>query len=868
MNSSAAIRKQFIEFFASKGHRVVGSSSLVPAGDDTLLFTNAGMVQFKDLFLGNEQRDYKCAVTSQCCVRAGGKHNDLENVGYTARHHTFFEMLGNFSFGDYFKQQAIEYAWEFLTDVLKLPADKLWVTVYEKDQEAEQIWLQKIGIDPARFSRIGAADNFWQMGETGPCGPCTEIFYDHGAQIQGGPPGSAEEDGDRFIEIWNLVFMQYNRDANQQLSDLPKPSVDTGMGLERLAAILQGVHSNYEIDLFVNLIAAAQRATNCSDKNDNSLKVIADHIRSCAFLIADGVRPSNEGRGYVLRRIIRRACRHGHKLGQAQPFFYTLVAALAQEMGEDYPQLIEKKQYIQDTLHQEEQRFAETLSQGMTILENALATSRGNKLDGAIAFQLYDTYGFPLDLTQDFAREHNLQVDVAGYEKCMQQQRARARAASKFGSDQMAELNFDEVSEFAGYEQTKSPATVLSIVANGKICQQLTADQEGAIVLDRTVFYAEAGGQVGDRGWLCNQQQNFEFVVSDTQKQQNAIVHFGTVKTGSIAVGDSINCSIDYHKRQATERNHSATHLLHWALRKILGKHVEQKGSLVNENYLRFDFTNDGAVSQQQLLQIETAVNEQIRKNTATTTRIMDIEAAKEAGALALFGEKYADQVRVLSIGEHSVELCGGTHVKRSGDIGFFKISAESAVAAGIRRIEALTAQAAEEYVTKNLANLEQLAQLVKTKPAAAATKVSAILDKNKDLEKELQQLKVKLAGGVGNDISSSAVKVGDVDLIATKLEHADSKTLRSTMDNLKQQHRRAVIVLATTGKDKVQLAAGVSDSLTQKLSAVDVVNYVAAQVGGKGGGRKDMAQAGGNKPQMLNAALDSVCGWLEQQLA
>ncbi|MGM0564193.1 MAG: alanine--tRNA ligase [Pseudomonadota bacterium] len=868
MTSSAKIRQQFLDYFAGKGHTVVPSSSLVPVGDDTLLFTNAGMVPFKNVFLGQEQRDYTRATSSQRCVRAGGKHNDLENVGYTARHHTFFEMLGNFSFGDYFKREAIEFGWEFLTDVLGLPADKLWVTVYEEDDEAAAIWLEEIGVDPERFSRIGAKDNFWQMGDTGPCGPCTEIFYDHGEHIWGGPPGTPEEDGDRFIEIWNLVFMQYNRDQSGELTPLPKPSVDTGMGLERLAAILQGVHSNYEIDLFQALINAAADAVGVGEDQleNSSLKVIADHIRSCAFLIVDGVLPSNEGRGYVLRRIIRRACRHGHKLGQTDPFFHKLVAALDEQMGEAYPELSEVRDQVATVLKKEEERFAETLSQGMGILNQAIEHLEGDLLPGETVFQLYDTYGFPVDLTADIAREHDLEIDIAGYEACMEQQRSRARAASQFGADMSERIELDAESDFTGYEHLHHEAVITHLIADGAEVEQLEDGQRGMVVLDSTPFYAEAGGQVGDRGVLVS--EGVRFRVDDTQKQGGAIVHIGHLECGQLSVGDNVLAEVDMAKRRATELNHSATHLMHWALREVLGEHVQQKGSLVNEHQLRFDFSHFEPMSDEAIAEVEDLVNAEILKNRPTQTRLMTMEEAKEAGAMALFGEKYGDEVRVLNIGEHSIELCGGTHVERSGDIGLFKMVSEGGVASGVRRVEAITGQAALDWVRRADQSLRQLGSVLKTDRDGVAAKVEQLADKNRQLEKELERVKSKLASQAGGDIASQAVEIDGIKVLAAELEGADTKVLRSTLDQLKNKLGHAAVVLGAVDGDKVRLVAGVTKDETARIKAGELVNHVAVQVGGRGGGRPDMAQAGGSDPAALKGALGSVEQWVRDQLA
>ena len=868
MTSSANIRKQFLDYFASKGHAVVPSSSLVPAGDDTLLFTNAGMVPFKHVFLGQEQRDYNRATSSQRCVRAGGKHNDLENVGYTARHHTFFEMLGNFSFGDYFKRDAIHYGWEFLTQVVGLPKEKLWVTVFEEDDEAADIWLKEIGVDPDRLSRIGAKDNFWQMGDTGPCGPCTEIFYDHGEHIWGGPPGTPEEDGDRYIEVWNLVFMQYNRSQDGTLTPLPKPSVDTGMGLERLAAILQGVHSNYEIDLFQALIHAAGKAVGFEKPSHeiSSLNVIADHIRSCAFLIVDGVLPSNEGRGYVLRRIIRRACRHGYKLGQNQPFFYTLVEELVAQMGEAYPELSESQARVEQVLKKEEERFAETLSQGMGILNQAIDSLDGERIPGETVFQLYDTYGFPVDLTADIAREHELDIDLEGYEACMEEQRQRARAASQFGADLSERIEFSEESEFTGYEHLNHEAVISHLIVDGSEAERIAEGQQGMVVLNSTPFYAESGGQVGDRGVLVS--EGVRFRVDDTQKQGGAIVHIGHLECGELSLNDNILAEVDMAKRRATELNHSATHLMHWALREVLGDHVQQKGSLVNEEYLRFDFSHFQPMTDSELAQVEDLVNAEILKNRATQTRLMTMEDAKAAGAMALFGEKYGDEVRVLNIGDHSIELCGGTHVDRTGDIGLFKLIGEGGVASGVRRVEAITGIAAQQWVRQTDDTVRQLAARLRTDRGSVADKVEQLADKNRQLEKELERLKSKLASQAGGDIASQAVEIDGIKVLATALEGADTKVLRSTLDQLKDKLGAAAIVLGAADGDKVRLVAGVTKSETSRIKAGELVNHVAVQVGGRGGGRPDMAQAGGSDPAALEGALASVETWVREQLS
>lgn len=871
---SAEIRRVFLEYFRQHGHEVVPSSSLVPGNDPTLLFTNAGMVQFKEVFLGLEHRPYKRAASSQRCVRAGGKHNDLENVGYTARHHTFFEMLGNFSFGDYFKRDAIKFAWEFLTQTLKLPANKLWVTVYAEDAEAADIWLKEIGVDSNRFSRIGdkaggrryESDNFWSMGDTGPCGPCTEIFYDHGPHIAGGPPGTPEEDGDRYIEIWNLVFMQYNRSADGVMTPLPKPSVDTGMGLERLAAVLQGVHSNYEIDLFQNLIKAAAAATGCTDHANSSLRVIADHIRSCAFLIADGVLPSNEGRGYVLRRIIRRAIRHGYKLGQNQPFFHKLVAALAKEMGEAYPELVKAQAQVEKVLRLEEERFAETLDQGMKILEDDIARLKGKVIPGETVFKLYDTYGFPADLTADIARERGLSIDQAGFEQAMEAQRERARAASQFGVAYPGRIDINVRCEFSGYERISDQAKVVALYRGEHAVDVLNAGEEGMVILDRTPFYAESGGQIGDRGEL--RVGDAVFSVQDTVKHGPEIhAHVGTIKRGSLHVGDNVQAEVDVMRRQAIRLNHSATHLLHAALRKVLGDHVAQKGSLVTAERLRFDFSHFEPISRDQLNEIERLVNAQIRANDDVVTRVMAYDDAVKAGATALFGEKYGDTVRVLSIGEFSTELCGGTHASRAGDIGLFKIISEAGIASGVRRIEAVTGEGALTYIDSLDQRLASIADLVKGGRDDAGDKVRQLVDKSRKLEKELEQLKAKMAANQGGELASQAIDISGIKVLAARLEGADAKTLRDTVDQLKNKLGSAAVILAAVDGDKVMLAAGVSKDQTSRVKAGELVNQVAQQVGGKGGGRPDMAQAGGNNPAALDGALKSVPDWIKQQL-
>ncbi|MDX1823884.1 MAG: alanine--tRNA ligase [Thiohalomonadales bacterium] len=872
--SSAQLREAFLKYFQDRGHEIVSSSSLVPANDPTLLFTNAGMVQFKEVFLGKDKRSYHRAASSQRCVRAGGKHNDLENVGYTARHHTFFEMLGNFSFGDYFKREAIEYAWEFLTQTLAIPAEKLWVTVYQEDDEAADIWLNEIKVDPKRFSRIGdkpggkkyESDNFWSMGDTGPCGPCTEIFYDHGPGIAGGPPGTPEEDGDRYIEIWNLVFMQYDRDKQGKLNPLPKPSVDTGMGLERLAAVMQGVHSNYEIDLFVNLIKAAAAVTGCDNLQSNSLKVIADHIRSCAFLIVDGVLPANEGRGYVLRRIIRRAIRHGHKLGMREPFFYKLVAPLVDDMGDAFPELPAAQDMVERVLRQEEERFAETLDQGMQILEQAIANLKDKVIPGTTIFKLYDTYGFPADLTGDIARERGLVLDMQGFDQAMNAQRERARAASSFSVDYGEGLNLEGETEFTGYQHLLDPAVITNLYIEGQPVDQLAAGQVGMLVLDRTPFYAESGGQVGDTGSLIGQQGRFR--VQDTQKQGGQVfMHLGEVTDGVLKVGDSVEAIVDAERRQDIMLNHSATHLLHAALRLVLGEHVTQKGSLVEADRLRFDFSHFEPITPEQLAEIESLVNTQIRNNLAVETRIMSHQDAINSGAMALFGEKYGENVRVLSMGDFSIELCGGTHVARTGDIGLFKIVSETGIAAGVRRIEAVTGQQALQWIRRGENQLQTIAAQLKTDRGAVQERVSQLLDRTRSLEKEVEQLKGKLASSQGDDLVNQAVDIQGVKVLAAQLEAADAKGLRDTLDQLKNKLGSSAIVLATVKGDKVSLVAGVSKDQTQTIKAGELVNQVAQQVGGKGGGRPDMAQAGGNQPQALPAALASVPDWVREKL-
>jgi alanyl-tRNA synthetase len=867
--SSTELRALYLEFFRQHGHTVVPSSSLVPGNDPTLLFTNAGMVQFKDCFLGKEKRSYVRAATAQRCVRAGGKHNDLENVGYTARHHTFFEMMGNFSFGDYFKHDAIKFAWEFVTGKqwLSIDPQRLMVTVYHTDDEAFEIWNKVAGVPADRIARIGdkkggGSDNFWQMGDTGPCGPCTEIFYDHGAHIPGGPPGSPDEDGDRWIEIWNVVFMQYERDTDGTLTPLPKPAVDTGMGLERVAAVMQGVHSNYEIDTFEGLIRAAAQVTGTQDLTSSSLRVIADHIRACSFLIADGVLPSNEGRGYVLRRIIRRAIRHGYKLGCNAPFFHKLVAALEKEMGVAYPELTQQREHVERVLRQEEERFAETLAQGMGLLETTINGLADQTIPGDAVFKLYDTYGFPVDLTADIARERGLKIDEAGFERAMNAQRDRARAASKFGVDQRATIKLETKTGFSGYETEQDQGKVVALIRDGQQVQSLTAGQTGQVVLDRTPFYAESGGQIGDAGVLYAKVVEFE--VTDTQKIGAAFTHLGQVRAGQLNVGDVLSAQVDQARRGAIRLNHSATHLLHAALRSVLGAHVTQKGSLVTADRLRFDFSHYSAVTAEELQQIEQLVNTQVRGNAPVETKLMNQEAAVAAGAMALFGEKYDDEVRVLRIGDFSMELCGGTHASRAGDIGLFKIVSEGGVAAGVRRIEAVTGQGALHWVSSSEALLRELAGLVKGARDDVSDKVRQVLDRNRKLEKEVAQLKSRLASGQGKDLSESAVAVAGTHLVAKEIPGADVAALRTAVDKLKDKLKSAVIVLAAVDEhDKVVIISGVTQDQISRYKAGEIVNFVAQQVGGRGGGRPDMAQAGGTDPSKLLAALDSVAGWL-----
>ncbi len=873
---TAEIRQAFLDYFASKQHEVVASSSLIPGNDPTLMFTNAGMNQFKDVFLGQDQRSYTRATSSQRCVRAGGKHNDLENVGYTARHHTFFEMLGNFSFGDYFKQDAIKFAWEFLTSkqYLGLPEDKLLVTVYADDDEAFDIWHKEMGLAADKIIRIGdnkgekyASDNFWQMGDTGPCGPCTEIFYDHGEHIWGGKPGTPEEDGDRFIEIWNNVFMQYNRQADGTMEPLPKPSVDTGMGLERISAIMQGVHANYEIDLFQGLIKAAAEVTGTQDLDSKSLLVIADHIRSCSFLISDGVMPSNEGRGYVLRRIIRRALRHGHILGATDLFFYKLVSALVKEMGEAYPELAKNQPHIEKILKLEEEQFAKTLDNGMKLLESAIAELKGDTIPGETVFKLYDTYGFPVDLTADIARERDLKVDEAGFDVCMEAQKNKARAASNFKVDYTDTLNLDGSTDFTGYDSLLNQGKIIALFKDGAQVDALNAGDEGMVVLDSTPFYGESGGQAGDTGLLTG--EGAEFIVTDTTKEQKNHLHHGEVKSGTLKVGSALTASVDEHKRQQTALHHSATHLLHAALRETLGDHVQQKGSLCTYDRLRFDFAHFEAMTADELSAVERKVNEQIRVNTAVSTQLMDIESAKANGAMALFGEKYDDEVRVLSMGSDnfSVELCGGTHAQRTGDIGFLKVVSESGIAAGVRRVEAVVGEAAYDYITNMENTISAIATQVKANRESVLGKVEAAISKNRQLEKDVQQLKAKLASGAGTDLAAGAKQINGVNVLAAQLEGADVPAMRGAMDQLKNKLGSAVILLASSEGEKVTLIAGVTKDLLGKAKAGDIVKEMAPYVDGRGGGKPDMAQAGGKKPEGIADALAAFEQWANANL-
>ncbi|HIB5611732.1 TPA: alanine--tRNA ligase [Klebsiella pneumoniae] len=872
--STAEIRQAFLDFFHSKGHQVVASSSLVPHNDPTLLFTNAGMNQFKDVFLGLDKRNYSRATTAQRCVRAGGKHNDLENVGYTARHHTFFEMLGNFSFGDYFKQDAIKYAWELLTgeNWFALPKEKLWVTVYETDDEAFDIWANEVGVPRERIIRIGdnkgapfASDNFWQMGDTGPCGPCTEIFFDHGDHIWGGPPGSPEEDGDRYIEIWNIVFMQFNRQADGTMEPLPKPSVDTGMGLERIAAVLQHVNSNYDIDLFRDLIASVAKVTGATDLTNKSLRVIADHIRSCAFLVADGVIPSNENRGYVLRRIIRRAIRHGNMLGAKDTFFWKLVAPLIDVMGSAGDELKQQQAQVEQVLKTEEEQFARTLERGLALLDEELSKLKGDTLDGETAFRLYDTYGFPVDLTADVCRERNIKVDEAGFEAAMEEQRRRARESSGFGADYNAMIRVDGASEFKGYDHLELNGKVTALFIDGKAVDSVSAGQEAVVILDQTPFYAESGGQVGDKGELKG--AGFSFAVSDTQKYGQAIGHIGKVASGTLKVGDAVQADVDEARRQRIRLNHSATHLMHAALRQVLGTHVAQKGSLVNDKALRFDFSHFEAMKPEEIRAVEDLVNAQIRRNLAIETNIMDIDAARASGAMALFGEKYDDRVRVLRMGDFSTELCGGTHAARTGDIGLFRITSESGTAAGVRRIEAVTGEGAMAILHAQSDQLNDIAQLLKGDSHNLGEKVRAALERTRQLEKELQQLKEQAAAQESANLSSKAEEINGIKLLVSELTGVETKMLRTMVDDLKNQLGSTIVVLATVADGKVSLIAGVSKDVTDRVKAGELVGMVAQQVGGKGGGRPDMAQAGGTDASALPAALASVKGWVSAKL-
>jgi alanyl-tRNA synthetase len=866
----ADIRQKFLHYFHSQGHQIVASSSLVPSNDPTLLFTNAGMVQFKDLFLGNEVRSYNRATTSQRCVRAGGKHNDLENVGYTARHHTFFEMLGNFSFGDYFKRDAIRFAWEFLTKELALPADRLWVTVFHEDDEAAAIWLNDVGVPADRLSRLGEKDNFWAMGDTGPCGPCTEIFYDHGPEVAGGPPGSPDDDGDRYIEIWNLVFMQFDRQPDGTLVRLPKPSVDTGMGLERLAAVLQHVHSNYEIDLFQALLKAAAAITGTADTNNTSLRVIADHIRSCSFLVTDGVLPSNEGRGYVLRRIIRRAVRHGYQLGVKELFFHRLVSTLVEQMGEAYPELKARQDVVEKVLREEEQQFARTLENGMAILKDAIAGLQSSVVPGDTVFRLYDTFGFPVDLTADVAREHQLTLDMEGFERAMAVQKQQARAASQFNAVEKLAINLEQGTQFTGYDTLQGQARVVAIYSNGQQVQAINADQEALLILNTSPFYAESGGQVGDKGLIsCHRGAANEavFEIIDTQKQGEHFIHKGVLRSGTLTEGDEVDASVAADNRAAIALNHSATHLLHAALRKVLGTHVTQKGSLVSAERLRFDFSHQAAVTAAELAQIEAMVNAEIIRNSPVSKQLMGMEQAMNKGAMALFGEKYGDEVRVVSMGDFSTELCGGTHVDRTGDIGLFKFVSESGVAAGVRRVEAVTGKGALALIERQEAVLKQLCDVVKTNADTLVEKVQQLIISNKALERELEQTRIKLASAGGSDMGSGAQAINGVSVLVKTVEGLNARTLRETVDQLKNKLGTAVVVLACIEDGKVSIVAGVSKDVCERVRAGDLVNMVAAHVGGKGGGRPDMAMAGGPDVDGLPAGLAAVPAWVEAHL-
>ncbi len=864
--TSNELRQAFLDFFGDHGHEIVASSPLVPGNDPTLLFTNAGMVQFKDVFLGDDKRSYVRAATSQRCVRAGGKHNDLENVGYTSRHHTFFEMLGNFSFGDYFKRDAIKYAWQFLTETLDLPEERLWVTVFEDDDEAADIWLKEMKVDPERFSRMGKKDNFWAMGDTGPCGPCSEIFFDHGPDVEGGPPGSPDEDGDRYVEIWNLVFMQFDRSADGEMKPLPAPSVDTGMGLERIAAVMQQVHSNYEIDIFADLIQEAADLLGVKNEGQSSLNVIADHIRASAFLIVDGVLPGNEGRGYVLRRIIRRAIRHGKKLGYDDLFFHELVAPLAKDMGEAYPELVKGQAHVEKVLEKEGRRFAETLHQGMEILEEAIEDLDGKQIPGDVVFKLYDTYGFPVDLTADIARERGLKVDEEGFEKSMDAQRDRARAASKFGAAGSDGLKVDVETGFLGYEGTEGKSKVVALYNDGVSVDQLEVGEDGAVVLDATPFYAESGGQIGDTGVIS--EGDISFTVVDTQKSGNASVHYGSVQSGILKVGDSVDAHVDAERRQAIRLNHSATHLMHAALREVLGDHVMQKGSLVAPDRLRFDFSHYEPVTPAQLAEIEDLVNEEIRKNVAAETNLMKYDDAVNSGAMALFGEKYEDEVRVLRFGDFSVELCGGTHVDRTGDIGVFKITSEGGIASGVRRIEAVTGKGALAWIDTNQRALANIAALLRSQPEDAIGKIEQLQQQNKDLEKKLATAKHALITGQGSDQGDNVREIAGVKVLVSRMDGIDAKSMRDAVDRAKDKLQNAIVVFASVDGGKVRLAAGVTKNNTDRIKAGDLIRPVAEQVGGKGGGRPDFAQAGGSDVEALDAALASVPDWIAEQLS
>ena len=862
----AEIRSSFLKYFERHNHKTITSSSLVPINDPTLLFTNAGMVQFKEVFLGNDKYKYPRAASSQRCVRAGGKHNDLENVGYTARHHTFFEMLGNFSFGDYFKQDAIIFAWKFLTEELGLPEERLWITVHDSDNEAASIWLDKIGVSPDRFSRLGE-DNFWQMGETGPCGPCSEIFYDHGENVRGGPPGSSNDDLDRYIEIWNLVFMQYEKKADGTMDPLPRPSVDTGMGLERIAAVMQGVHNNYDIDLFQALLKSAGKATGTSDLKNKSLRVIADHIRSCSFLIVDGVLPSNEGRGYVLRRIIRRAIRHGNQLGQKQPFFHSLVSDLCTVMGEAYPELVKAKLNVKKVLLKEEKQFEKTLERGMSLLNSFLSKLDGDVIPGDIVFTLYDTYGFPVDLVNDIARERSLSLDIKGYEESMKIQRERARSAGKFSTDYVQKFDLSGKTEFTGYESTSSKGKVLALISNGNLADSVSEGDKAAVILNCTSFYAESGGQISDHGYLI--ADSVKFLVTDCQKQGDHFLHIGTVSFGSISIGQEIDSVVDANFRSAIQINHSATHLLHSALRKILGEHVLQKGSLVDSNRLRFDFSHTEVISSEQRKSIERIVNKEIRRNTSVLTDVCDINTAQKKGAISLFGEKYGDEVRVLTMGDgFSVELCGGTHVLCTGDIGVFKIISETGVAAGIRRIEAITGDLALSYFDKLERDLERLSLALKSTPENILEKATILLSESKELEKQNTRLKAKIAGLAGNDLLSTARDIKGVKVLSAIIEGVDPKTLRDTVDKIKNQLGQSVVILAVPNKDKIVLVSGLTQGVPKSVHAGKLMEFVATQLGGKGGGRRDMAQGGGINIDALPEAIKSVFGWIEEKLS